>query len=422
VVLLTVPPPAGARTFQFLLLTIAATVAAFGRFTVSPLQEPMRIALGLSDIQIALLQGPALALPTILAAIPLGLLVDRCSRVRLLFGMAVLDLLGGVLTATATQFPVLMLSRGIVGLSTGAVSTIAFSLLADLYGPAQRGRASMIVVVGQYGGMSAAFALGGALAAATAGESDGWRLAMLGLSGPLALAMVSTLVMREPARIGAVREGPPTLQAFAGVWQHRAVVAPLLLGSVAAEMAVLAVMTWSAPTLSRSFSLSADRIGGIMAMAVLVSGVVGPIAGGLLADLCQRTGGPRLTLITLCGLALLAAPASSFAIAHDVSLAAILLVLFMTLVGAIMVMAITLFTVVVPNELRGLCLAILAGANTFFGVAVAPVVVSLLSGAIGGPARIGKALILVCMVASLFGAVTFALGARAFRQVESVDA
>jgi hypothetical protein len=88
--------------------------------------------------------------------------------------------------------------------------------------------------------------------------------------------------------------------------------------------------------------------------------------------------------------------------------------MFMTIVGAIIVTATALFTIVVPNELHGLCLSVVVGANIFFGTALAPVTVSLLSGAIGGPTMIGKALALVCVTASLLGAAMFALGRRCF--------
>jgi hypothetical protein len=43
----------------------------------------------------------------------------------------------------------------------------------------------------------------------------------------------------------------------------------------------------------------------------------------------------------------------------------------------------------------------LAGAQVLFGVALAPVTVSVLSGILGGPAMIGKALTLVCVGACL---------------------
>jgi MFS family permease len=402
------------RSVQFLLLTIAATAALFARTAVSPLQETMRIALSLSDNQMAVLQGPALALPVVLAAIPLGLLIDRYSRVRLLFIFAVSAMVGTVLTALASHFAVLFLARCLIGLTVTATGTAAFSLLADLYAPAQRGRASMMVVIGQFAGMAAAFALGGALLAMTGSAPNGWRWAMLWLAAPLVAVIFLILAMREPPRTGVALQNPSAREAFAELWRYRAVIAPLMAGLIMAEIAVGAVLVWAAPTLSRSFALAPDRIGAIMFTVVLTSGILGSITGGVLADLCQRAGGPRRTMSALGGLALLTVPAGFFAVVPGVGPASVLLFILMTIVGAILVTAVALFTIVIPNELRGLCLSAMTGANVFFGVALAPVTVSLLSGAIGGPATIGRALAIVCVAAGLLGAATFAFGRRYF--------
>lgn len=403
--------PAG-RNLQFLLLIIAATTAAYARFSISPLQEAMRSALSLSDNQMALLQGPALALPMVMAAIPLGLLIDRYSRVRLLLIFAVLDTSGSILTALASSFTLLLIARGLVGLAVAAISTTAFSLLADLYAPAERGRASMIVIVGQYGGMSAAFALGGALLARPNAGHDSWRWAMLWLTGPMMAVMFLMLAMREPSRTGLVINKPSARQSFSELWLYRGVIAPLLMGLVMAEMEILAVLTWAAPTLSRNFAVSTERVGAIMAIGLMVSGAVGPIAGGFLADLCQRAGGPRRTMSMLGWLAILAVPTGLFAVVPGVVPASVLLVTYLMLLGGSLVIGIALFTVVIPNELRGLCMSTLAGAQVLFGVALAPMMVSLLSGILGGPDMIGRALALVCVTISILAAATFMVGRR----------
>ena len=65
-----------------------------------------------------------------LAAIPLGVLIDRYSRARLLWSLTVLNLLGSVWTACVTDFAVLCAARSVVGLSAFAINPVAFSLVA----------------------------------------------------------------------------------------------------------------------------------------------------------------------------------------------------------------------------------------------------------------------------------------------------
>jgi len=407
----------GRRGRQFLLIILAATTAAYARFDLGSVQETMRIALSLSDNQMALLQGPALALPMAVAAVPLGLLIDRYSRTKLLLLFAVLNATGAVLTALATDFSVLFFARCLTGLAVAAISTTAFALLGDLFVPVQRGRATMLVVIGQYAGMSAAFGVGGYLVTLLGSGPQVWQRAMLWLSAPLIPVTVLMLAAREPAR-AAMQPTNATMLAIRitgrELWSCRARIIPALIGLILAEMGVLAALTWAAPAFTRHFGLGAARVGAIVAAALMVSGVVGPLVGGVLADLCQRKGGPRLTLTALATLTLLGVPGGLFGVIPSVALGSILLALFMTAVGAVIVMGIALFTIVVPNELRGLCVSVLAGAQVLFGVGLAPLLVSVLSGLLGGPATIGQALALIVVTTSVVGAGAFACGRRSF--------
>jgi MFS family permease len=180
------------------------------------------------------------------------------------------------------------------------------------------------------------------------------------------------------------------------------------------EVAFGAVYIWAAPTLARSYSLSPDRVGEVMALALLVSGTLGPVLGGIVADACQATGGPRRTLSAICLLTMLTAPVGLFGMAPGIGSASLMLVLFFLVITASIVTETTLFTVVLPNEIRGLSVAISFAAGTLASLGLAPVVVSLLAGAVGGPAVIGKAVALVSVTTSILAAATFTLGRRSF--------
>lgn len=113
--------------------------AGYVRTVTSPLQESMALDLALSDNQMAILQGSVIGIPIALTAIPLGILIDRMSRVRLLAALVALSMIGSVLTAVAVSFGVLVIARAIAGVSALAILPVVFSLIADLYEPAQRG-------------------------------------------------------------------------------------------------------------------------------------------------------------------------------------------------------------------------------------------------------------------------------------------
>jgi MFS family permease len=271
----------------------------------------------------------------------------------------------------------------------------------------------MVIAIGQYAGMAIVFAAGGTFAVAAGGSPDGWRSVLLWLSVPLLLAMFSMLLMSEPPRAGYTGRDPSTRKSLVELVRYRKVVLPIVAGLVLAETAVGAVTIWGAPTLARNFGLRPDRIGAIMAVGFVVSGLTGPLVGGVLADLAHRSGGPRRAIAVLAGLVALSVPASLFSVAPQMVSATLLLICLMTIIGGIVVMGTALLTVVLPNELRGTCMAALSAASVLFGAALAPVMVSTLSGALGGPAMIGRALTYFCVTAGILGTAVLALAHRA---------
>jgi len=391
---------------------MAATAAIYARTALGPLQEAIRAAFTLSDNQIALLQGPALALPLVIAAIPLGRGIDRYSRVRVVFVLTVLNLVGSLATALAVNFGILLAARCLIGATGTSTYLVTVSLLSDLYAASQRGRATMIVTLGAVCGMSAAFALGGELLSMSDSGPYGWRRAMLWLSAPLLAVVLLTPAMREPARTGVTMEKPSMRESYRQLKRYRALLVPLVAGLAMVVIADGASTIWAAPTLSRRFALPPERFGAIMSMVLLVSGFLGPLLGGIVADVCQRVGGPRRTISALAVLAFLSIPAAFFPVARDVASVTGLLVAFMTIGVSCNVTVPALITIVIPNELRGLCLTLTSGTCMLSAFGLAPLAVSVLSGPIGGPSKIGTALAIVCVTASAIGAATFMFGRR----------
>lgn len=403
---------AGSEILQVLVVVGAAAAAVYARMAFSPVQEAAQAALSLHDNEVALLQGPALALPLALGIIPLGMLVDRNRRARLLRVFALLVVAGTLATAWAPNLAVLFAARSLIGLAAPATVLAAISMLADLCTPAGRGRAMTVMSIGQIGGSSAAFALGGTLLAAHGAAPDAWRLALTGMIVPLIGVFLLLAFVREPPRTGAIVAKPSPREAFVEVWRYRAVVFPLIVGGAMVGMADAAVLTWASPMLTRAFGMPPDQVGAVMGGVVLVGGLAGSVLGGPMADFCQRSGGPHRTVVALSGLAALSVPASLFGVSSSAVAASVLLGLFLTIGIAIAVMGNTLMTVALPNEVRGLCIAISAAVSVPFIVGVAPMTVSLLSGVIGGSGSLGTALSLVCAGTSALGAATFALARR----------
>jgi len=379
------------------------SAAVYARTSVNPLHESLRSALGLTDNQMSLLQGPALALPIVALSVPLGLLIDRISRARLLVVLAALDALGAALTAWSSTFAALVAARGLVGLVSFGTNPVALSVLADLYAPTERGRAMTVLSLAYTGGAAAAFALGGVLLQAGGGPAA-WRWTLGWLSVPLFLVTLLTLKMCEPMRSGTVVKHPTLRGSFQEIWDYRRVIAPLLALIALAEVALGALLVWGAPAFERAFRVPVQRVDSLIAAALVISGLCGPVFGGVLGDLCERSGGRSRTLSSIGWLNVLSLPVGFYVAAPNFVTAAVFLVLFLTFMTAVVVMEVTLFTIAVPNELRGLCMALVVACSVLVGTGIAPLIVSVVSGALGGASMAGQALTGICVMTSALSA------------------
>lgn len=406
------------RLVQLLVLSVSTASANYSQAIFSPLQEAIRAALLLSDNQLALLQGLAMAVPIAMIGIPIGRLVDRSSRVRILRVFALVSVIGAAATAASVSFTQLFLSRCLSGLVSPATAMVAVSLIADLFGPSERGRALMALGICQVAGFSGAFALGG-LTLGLLG-SEHWRAAVLWSAVPLILVLTLTLCAREPRRTDVREHVNNTRGALGLLWGYRAMVIPLLAGVVLVGLVDTASVIWATPVFSRQFGAGPERIGGIVAGGLLTAGIVGPLVGGALADFAQRNQGPQLTLMLLAGLAGLSAIAGVFALMPNVLWAGLLLALFMTIGTAISITGAPLATILIPNEIRGLYVSVVTAVSAPICLGVSPLLVSGLSAVLGGPSRIGVALSVVCVTASMAGACVF-WRARAWMPVLTIE-
>jgi MFS family permease len=398
---------------QLLILAAVASSAVYSRSALSPLQESVSDSLELSDTQMAILQGPSLALPVILVALPVGLLVDRYRRASLLFFLALANLGASLLTSCAPTFAVLALARCIVGISVNAIFTSCYSMLSDLYAPQVRGRTTTAMSVAQIGGMSAVFALGGWFLEAGPASSGSWRWAMLMVSLPLIPVTAAILFLKEPAR-GEVANHNLTLRSqLHELWAFRPIVGPLLFGFAALGVGEGAALVWATPVFIRTYGLGPHETGAAMGIILLVGGIAGPVAGGVLADWCHRRRGGLSSIIGMTLLATICVPVSVFSLAPDAFAAMVCLAAFITIANAMSVMGTTLAMIAIPNELRGISMSIMFGASLLAASGIAPVAVAVLSAALA--LSLATSLAIVSATACSMNALILALAVRSFR-------
>ena len=405
------------------LLVLAVTVALgftmVGSF--STVQEAAKAELNLSDYSLSLVQGLSAAIPIVLLSIPVGRLVDRVNRVRLLIVLAVFWTAGTFLTAVAQDFVVLFIARMITsfGLACGLLPCV--SLAADFSNPARRGSATLIVLLGKPSGQAIGFALLGFLSVffAVRGLPWGfehiapWRSAHLALGVISAIGIIPLLFISEPPRHeSAAGVGASIGMVVREMWGYRKFLAAIYLGQVCVFTADAAALIWAAPVLTRSYELQPAEFAGWMGSLLFITGVLGCFIGGIGADMGHKTGRGGGVLYAGVAAALIGVPAALFPVAPTVVLFAVALgtLVFCGIVTNIAVA--TSVTVLLPNEIRGLTLGsyhTIAGAISF---GIAPTLIAATSTLLGGEERLGEALALAGIVISALGVVGFLLAVR----------
>ena len=273
-----------------------ALPTAFHRLAWSNLAAQSAEQLSLAAVPIiavlALQAGPgeigllatAQTLPFLLMSIPLGLLADRTSRRRLMIASEVLralSLLALMAAALSGQLSIVLLA--VLGF-VGAVGTVGVSVTAPALVPSLVERHQLAQANGRLElARSTAFAAGPALAGALvawAGASSAFVLAaMLSISAVLLL-----MGLHEPART-PVPARHPLLELQDGarlVWQSP-LLRPMLLTSVAWNIAWFVLQAAYVPYAMRTLGLSAGGVGATLA----VFGV-GMVAGALIASRVVR--------------------------------------------------------------------------------------------------------------------------------------
>lgn len=411
--------PADAIVRLVLLCTVLASAWA-ARSVFNPLQELARADLSLDDVQIGLVQGAAMSIPSALLSIGLGRLIDTRNRTRILIMLALLTMLGSAATGLAASFETLFVARALAGLGL-LQETVVISLVADLFPPERRGRANIMIVVGEYAGSALGFALAGWLMPVAGmiwgGDpgDGGWRavqiaFGMIGL--PIALPLIW---LGEPARheCGAAA-GTGFREGWTGLMRMGGLLWPLLIAQIAMIAANNAASVWSVSVFVRDFGLTPAHGGGLAATAMFVPPLLGAVIAGVTADrLRTRGGGGGGAAFVATAASVIAIPAALFPLAATPALSAMLLALLMAAHAGAGLGNATLGVLAIPNELRGLWFGLSNALTALISFALTPVLIGRLGEAAAGPHALAASLALVLLVASLIALGGFALSWRA---------
>lgn len=399
-----------------ILFVLLFTLGNIDRALVSVLAEPIKREFLLSDTQLGLLTGLAFAIPYTIAGIPMGRLVDRSHRIRLVSIMMVLWSGLTAIVAMLHSFAGMVAVRAALGASEAGQAPALTSLVSDIAPEERRGSAIAFLYLSTPLGIIIGFAFGSVIAA-----HFGWRMAFWVASAPgFLLAAITWLCVREPKR-GVQDQAvgqPPSIHGFASILRRDSYLLLLIVACGVAVASQVGISAFLAPFFVRVHEIGIAEAGVLIAATYGVGGLIGIAGGGMVGDwLNRKSRGSALTCVA--GFNLIA------------GVAAIAAVSFSTLVPSLVCLAIySIFCVAyygpvigayvtrLPAERRGVGMAVLMIVMNLVGYGLGPQIAGVLSDLFG---RLGYADSLrpaLAVTATLYGVSAIVLLA-ASRSVHS---
>jgi len=276
------------------------------RQILSILAAPIQADLGLDDAQMGMLGGLAFALLYSTMAVPLAALADRTSRTWVItISLAVWSGFTA-LCGVATSFWQIFLARLGVGIGEAGGVAPSYALIGDYFPSERRATALSIYSLGIPIGSGIGVLAGGYIAA-----TIDWRTAFfaVGIAG-LVITPVFKLLVRDkqkpaPQNVAAGAaatsalttaiadaETPaqdhgqdrPTLRQTAALLARKPSFWLLAFGAATSSMLGYGIAFWLPSLLMRSFGFDLVEASQFFGALLLIGGVIGVMAGGLIAD------------------------------------------------------------------------------------------------------------------------------------------
>lgn len=394
-------------------LVLVAFFTAMDIYLIALLVEPIKSDLGLNDVEVGLANLSTLYGAYALFCVPMGLLVDRSNRVRMLAIAMGIWCIGLVVNAMSSNVAMLVASKVMLGLANAITLPASLSLLGDYFPPHRRAMATTSYGIGQGVGQAGAILIGGlglgGLVELTNAQPDllggmaPWRLLSLAfaLTGMLLVPVV--LLLHEPHRMEVKEQSGNSLREL---WAWRRFLLPLLAGTTCLSAMSSAILSWLAPALTRLYGQQPVDFAGWFSAVSLLSVLLGMVAGAKLGEAARHHIGRGQVMRPAIYASLLCVPASFLAMAPGLGWFAAGVMVFTAAYAVAITLPIIAISLNIPNELRGAALGLYI-VTVSLGAAAAAPLVALASQALGGDAMLGRGMASIGAPSALLAAASF---------------
>lgn len=363
-------------------LTLAYISSFIDRYILGLLIDPIKADTGASDFQMGLLSS-AFTWVYALAALPLGFMVDRRSRTKLVAVGVFLWSAATIWTGVAKSFFQLFLARMSVGIGEAVLSPAAFSMIGDSFPKERRGLPiavySMALVIGASvanllsGGILKWARTVGEVSLPVIGEIATWQFIFLVVGAPGFLLTLVFLLLREPKRIeSSPRDGASLKDAFTWIGGNAAAFftfVPIFMCMVAIAYGQF----FNAPMFSRTYGWDPANYALINGFSILAISPITYIFAGKYSDRRVSKGDRTAPLkLAILGLFIMIPSATIAPLLPTGVMAFSLLCVTTVGIGLVSATGVNALLAIVPGDIRGVVVAVYYFFISFIGGALSP--------------------------------------------------
>ncbi len=254
--------------------------------------------LGLNDGQLGMLGSVFMIVYTLTAPI-IAYFADKSPRQIWVSVCAVLWSGATALTGMAKNFYNIALARSFIGVGEAGFTSVSPSLAAEGFDKNHRARILAILGLALPLGSALGYLLGGVI-----GQHYGWRMAFYLLSIPgFLLAFWAFIYIKDKRKITQEEKGQIKISNYLHFFKSRSFVYVCLAEAMATFM-LGGLAAWMPTYFHRYFNFTVAEAGTKFGIMIIITGLIGTLGGGVLADFLHKFTKKAYFYTTLFGYAI----------------------------------------------------------------------------------------------------------------------
>jgi len=415
-------------TFVFLFAFIFSLI---DRQILNLLVIPIQNDLLLSDTQISLLQGFAFVITYVLLSVPIGRLVDKFNRIKIMISGVVVWSITTFTCGLSRNFYELLFARMGVGAGEAALSPAAWSVLADYFRPERLSFPISIYLMGPYLGAGLAMILGAYVLDLTSGREAiyipligslaPWQITFIIVSLPGIIITGLLLSVKEPKRKNIKSNSekiPNWSEVISFMLLNKRIYTSLHIATPFLVIMLYGLQAWSPTILVRVYDWELSDAGRVYGLIALFFGSTGVISGPFLSKVLKNLSISSSSLkVCVLGVSLAGISISLLPFQNDSFYALICIAIASFCIPLPLALVTTIMQEVTPNPMRGVVNGMYVVSTNVIGLAIGPFLVAFGTDYIfNDPNLIAYSLSLVAVIVAPIGSILFCIGIKEYRE------